>query len=94
MTIDNLFVGLRPEAPNRQLRDLQGGSLCRTFGDCSVGLGARRRSLIGVNIWGIIHGIRYFVPAILRQGKKGMLSTPPQSPAFGIAAALTRGRIR
>jgi len=27
--------------------------------------------VIGVNIWGIIHGIRYFVPAILRHGEEG-----------------------
>ena len=50
--------------------------------------------VIGVNIWGIIHGIRHFVPAILRHAKKGMLLTPPQWPASRIAAAPTRGRIR
>jgi NAD(P)-dependent dehydrogenase (short-subunit alcohol dehydrogenase family) len=27
--------------------------------------------VIGVNIWGIIHGIRHFVPAILRHGQEG-----------------------
>ena len=27
--------------------------------------------VIGVNIWGIIHGIRHFVPAILRHGEEG-----------------------
>jgi NAD(P)-dependent dehydrogenase (short-subunit alcohol dehydrogenase family) len=27
--------------------------------------------VIGVNIWGIIHGIRYFVPAILKHGEEG-----------------------
>jgi NAD(P)-dependent dehydrogenase (short-subunit alcohol dehydrogenase family) len=27
--------------------------------------------VIGVNIWGIIHGIRHFVPAILRNGEDG-----------------------
>jgi NAD(P)-dependent dehydrogenase (short-subunit alcohol dehydrogenase family) len=27
--------------------------------------------VIGVNIWGVIHGIRHFVPAILRHGEKG-----------------------
>jgi NAD(P)-dependent dehydrogenase (short-subunit alcohol dehydrogenase family) len=26
---------------------------------------------IGVNIWGIIHGIRHFVPAIIRHGEEG-----------------------
>jgi NAD(P)-dependent dehydrogenase (short-subunit alcohol dehydrogenase family) len=27
--------------------------------------------VIGVNLWGVIHGIRYFVPAILRHGEEG-----------------------
>ena len=27
--------------------------------------------MIGVNIWGIIHGIRHFVPAILSHGEEG-----------------------
>lgn len=27
--------------------------------------------VIGVNIWGVIHGIRHFVPAILRHGEDG-----------------------
>jgi len=27
--------------------------------------------VIGVNVWGIIHGIRHFVPAILRHGEAG-----------------------
>ena len=27
--------------------------------------------VMGVNIWGIIHGIRHFVPAILKHGEEG-----------------------
>jgi len=27
--------------------------------------------VIGVNVWGVIHGIRHFVPAILRHGEEG-----------------------
>ena len=27
--------------------------------------------VIGVNVWGIIHGIRHFVPAILKHGEEG-----------------------
>src|SRR5262249_57353580 len=27
--------------------------------------------VIGVNIWGVIHGIRHFVPAILKHGEAG-----------------------
>ncbi len=29
------------------------------------------RFVIGVNVWGIIHGIRHFVPAILKHGEAG-----------------------
>jgi NAD(P)-dependent dehydrogenase (short-subunit alcohol dehydrogenase family) len=29
------------------------------------------RFVMGVNIWGIIHGIRHFVPAILKHGEEG-----------------------
>ena len=29
------------------------------------------RFAIGVNVWGVIHGIRHFVPAILRHGEEG-----------------------
>jgi NAD(P)-dependent dehydrogenase (short-subunit alcohol dehydrogenase family) len=31
--------------------------------------------VIGANIWGIIHGIRHFVPAILRHGEEGHVVT-------------------
>ena len=27
--------------------------------------------VIGVNVWGVIHGIRHFVPAILKHGEAG-----------------------
>src|SRR6201993_3832518 len=27
--------------------------------------------VIGVNVWGVVHGIRHFVPAILRHGEEG-----------------------
>src|SRR5580693_5090916 len=49
---------------------------------------------IGVTIWGVIHSIRHFLPAILKHGKKGTSSTPPRSPASRTAAAPNRGRIR
>ena len=29
--------------------------------------------VIGVNIWGIVHGIRHFVPAILKHGEEGQV---------------------
>lgn len=32
---------------------------------------ADREFVVGVNLWGVIHGIRHFVPAILRHGEEG-----------------------
>jgi NAD(P)-dependent dehydrogenase (short-subunit alcohol dehydrogenase family) len=46
--------------------------------------------VIGVNIWGIIHGIRHFVPAILRHGEEGHIV----NTASVAAEAPIRGRIR
>src|ERR1700757_2518114 len=42
--------------------------------------------VIGVNIWGVIHGIRHFVPAILKHGEEGHI--------VNTAAVPIRGRIR
>jgi NAD(P)-dependent dehydrogenase (short-subunit alcohol dehydrogenase family) len=50
--------------------------------------------VIGVNIWGVIHGIRHFLPAILKHGEESTSSIPPRSPGFRTAAAPARGRIR
>jgi NAD(P)-dependent dehydrogenase (short-subunit alcohol dehydrogenase family) len=50
--------------------------------------------VIGVKLWGIIHGIRHFVPAVLKHGEEGRSSTPPRPPASRTAAAPTRGRTR
>ena len=50
--------------------------------------------VIGVNIWGVIHGIRHLSPPSSGTGNKGISSTPPRSLASRTAAAPTRGRIR
>jgi NAD(P)-dependent dehydrogenase (short-subunit alcohol dehydrogenase family) len=50
--------------------------------------------VIGVNVWGVIHGIRHFVPQSSGTEKRGMSSTPLRSPASRTAAAPIRGRIR
>ena len=38
--------------------------------------------VIGVNVWGIIHGIRHFVPAILRHGEAGHVVNTASVAAF------------
>jgi NAD(P)-dependent dehydrogenase (short-subunit alcohol dehydrogenase family) len=38
--------------------------------------------VIGVNIWGIIHGIRHFVPAILKHGEEGHVVNTASVAAF------------
>ena len=38
--------------------------------------------VIGVNIWGIIHGIRHFVPAILKHGEEGHIVNTASVAAF------------
>jgi NAD(P)-dependent dehydrogenase (short-subunit alcohol dehydrogenase family) len=38
--------------------------------------------VIGVNIWGIIHGIRHFLPAILRHGEAGHIVNTASVAAF------------
>ena len=38
--------------------------------------------MIGVKIWGIIHGIRHFVPAILRHGEEGHIVNTASVASF------------
>ena len=67
---------------------LQQCRACRcTAPDCSMCRSGDWEFVIGVNIWGVIHGIRHFVPAILRHGEEGhivntglgrRLSEPPR----------------
>ena len=47
--------------------------------------------VIGVNIWGIIHGIRHFVPAILRHGEEGHVVIT--SSSVGVVAPTPNGGI-
>jgi NADP-dependent 3-hydroxy acid dehydrogenase YdfG len=37
--------------------------------------------IMGVNLWGVIHGIRTFLPIMLKQDEEGHIVTPPPSPA-------------
>ncbi|MBB5220596.1 hypothetical protein HNP73_000517 [Amaricoccus macauensis] len=52
--------------------------------------------LLGVNLWGVIHGVRAFVPAMLERGRAGVvintgskqgITTPPGNPAYNVSKA-------
>ena len=52
--------------------------------------------LLGVNLWGVIHGTRAFVPAMLARGRPGVvintgskqgITTPPGNPAYNVSKA-------
>jgi NAD(P)-dependent dehydrogenase (short-subunit alcohol dehydrogenase family) len=47
--------------------------------------------VIGVNIWGIIHGIRHFVPAILRHGEEGHVVNTASVAGFQNRRGTNRG---
>ena len=52
--------------------------------------------LLGVNLWGVIHGTQAFVPAMLARGRPGLvvntgskqgITTPPGNPAYNVSKA-------
>ena len=52
--------------------------------------------VIAVNLWGVIHGVQEFVPAMLERGRPGLvintgskqgITTPPGDPAYNVAKA-------
>ena len=52
--------------------------------------------VLGVNLWGVIHGSQIFAPGMLERGKPGMIvntgskqgiTTPPGDPAYNVAKA-------
>lgn len=52
--------------------------------------------LLGVNLWGVIHGVRTFVPRMLERGRPGLvvnsgskqgITTPPGNPAYNVSKA-------
>jgi NAD(P)-dependent dehydrogenase (short-subunit alcohol dehydrogenase family) len=52
--------------------------------------------VIAVNLWGVIHGVQVFVPAMLERGRPGLvintgskqgITTPPGDPAYNVAKA-------
>lgn len=52
--------------------------------------------VIGVNLWGVIHGTRVFVPEMIKRARRGLvintgskqgITTPPGDPAYNVAKA-------
>ena len=52
--------------------------------------------VLGVNLWGVIHGTQVFVPGMIERGRPGLvintgskqgITTPPGDPAYNVAKA-------
>ena len=52
--------------------------------------------LLGVNLWGVVHGTQVFVPGMLQRGRPGLvintgskqgITTPPGNPAYNVSKA-------
>jgi len=60
------------------------------------GPAANWERVLGVNLWGVIHGTQVFVPAMIERGRPGIvintgskqgITTPPGDPAYNVAKA-------
>lgn len=54
------------------------------------------QKILGVNLWGVVHGLQTFVPSMLRRGRPGCvintgskqgITTPPGDPAYNVSKA-------
>ena len=52
--------------------------------------------VLGVNLWGVIHGTQIFVPSMIKRGRPGLvintgskqgITTPPGDPAYNVSKA-------
>ena len=52
--------------------------------------------MLGVNLWGVIHGTQVFVPGMIARGRPGLvintgskqgITTPPGDPAYNVSKA-------
>ena len=65
-------------------------------GSAVLGLAAPWKTVIGVNLWGVIHGAQVFAPGMIARGRPGLIintgskqgiTTPPGDPAYNVAKA-------
>jgi NAD(P)-dependent dehydrogenase (short-subunit alcohol dehydrogenase family) len=65
-------------------------------GSGMFGPAANWSQVIGVNLWGVIHGTQVFVPRMIERGRPGLIinagskqgiTTPPGDPAYNVAKA-------
>jgi hypothetical protein len=65
-------------------------------GSSIFGPSANWERVMGVNLWGVIHGTQVFVPDMIKRGRPGLvintgskqgITTPPGDPAYNVAKA-------
>ncbi len=65
-------------------------------GSGMFGPAANWHNVIGINLWGVIHGTQVFVPGMIERGRPGLIintgskqgiTTPPGDPAYNVAKA-------
>src|SRR3954462_8687768 len=65
-------------------------------GSKMFGPAANWQRIVGVNLWGVIHGSQVFVPGMIERGRPGLIvntgskqgiTTPPGDPAYNVAKA-------
>ena len=65
-------------------------------GSGMFGPAANWERILGVNLWGVIHGSQIFAPAMIERGRTGLIintgskqgiTTPPGDPAYNVAKA-------
>jgi NAD(P)-dependent dehydrogenase (short-subunit alcohol dehydrogenase family) len=65
-------------------------------GSGMFGPSANWQNVIGINLWGVIHGTQVFVPGMIERGRPGLIintgskqgiTTPPGDPAYNVAKA-------
>ncbi len=65
-------------------------------GSAMLGPAADWQRILGVNLWGVIHGTQVFVPGMIARGRPGLvintgskqgITTPPGDPAYNVAKA-------
>jgi NAD(P)-dependent dehydrogenase (short-subunit alcohol dehydrogenase family) len=66
------------------------------IGSTIFGPGDNWQRVLGVNLWGVIHGTQTFVPDMIERGRPGLvintgskqgITTPPGDPAYNVAKA-------